>query len=62
MIPCERDKCLKYPACKQKETISCTELVRYINHNNPNLSHHDFWKLINEYLPNVTAFSIEGGI
>ena len=29
MIPCKEFKCLKLPACKNKETIFCTLLYNY---------------------------------
>ena len=29
MIPCKENKCLKYPACKNKTEISCLDLLNY---------------------------------
>jgi len=29
-IPCIKDKCLKYPVCKSKRTISCDKLFKYV--------------------------------
>jgi len=28
-IPCELDKCLKYPACQTKRIIHCNDLLRF---------------------------------
>lgn len=30
MTPCERDKCLKLPACKSKRTIFCNPLYQFM--------------------------------
>ena len=30
MIPCKKDKCLKFPVCKTKRTIFCTLLYNYM--------------------------------
>jgi len=30
MIPCQKDKCLKFPICKSQRTIFCTPLYNYL--------------------------------
>jgi hypothetical protein len=30
MIPCQEDKCLKFPICKNQRTIFCTPLYDYL--------------------------------
>ena len=30
MIPCQEDKCLKFPICKNLRTIFCTPLYNYL--------------------------------
>ena len=56
MIPCKREKCLKYPVCKSKTEIACSDLRKYFmslsDHNNKR------WAELNETFPHLKRLGI----
>jgi len=60
MIPCKKDKCLKYPACKHKTFIICTLLRIYcddIIHSTN--SDTDVWYIIYDEFPELLGVKLE---
>jgi hypothetical protein len=58
IIPCIKDKCLKYPACRHKKSIKCEALICYyyeLYHEITEVKryHRDIWNIMNEILPNL---------
>jgi len=67
MLPCIKDKCIKLPICKSRETIDCTLLNNYVHDKLPQSKNNSFvndtvkhlykksrlWLEINETLPNL---------
>ena len=54
MIPCVKDKCLKYPICKSKEKIDCKLIIEYYKyltelHDNAVQS----WDILYKHFPNL---------
>jgi len=60
-IPCITNKCLKYPACRNKTQIECDDLNRYATYieehyhtchqsNNPK---KEMWEHLNTFFPNL---------
>jgi hypothetical protein len=60
MIPCIENKCLKYPACKNKQFITCTPLRQYLDQNIFILQDESkAWELTNQQLPELLGIQIE---
>jgi len=60
MIPCIKNKCLKLPICKSKNSVDCTELNNFIHESLPQAIEETYihlkqkallWNHINETLP-----------
>ena len=63
MIPCLRNKCLKYPICIGKLTITCDSLDEYYRHNlklNRDLAnrHSKSWAALTIHLPNLQRIRV----
>lgn len=62
MIPCKQNKCLLYPACRDKTIINCETLLRYIESKFKEDSktehkesvHHYIWIGLNVDFPMLT--------
>lgn len=55
MVPCIKDKCLKYPICISKRAIRCEHLFNYCNYLEANDYHDIVWKRLNLNLPNLIS-------
>ena len=55
MIPCIKNKCLKYPVCKHKVEVECTALRRY----NALQTNKSFWRSMRKHLPKVVTIEME---
>lgn len=56
MIPCIRNKCLLYPACRNREEVECEEIRVYfwqLKHETLHIEHNEIWEMINKYLPKL---------
>jgi len=58
IIPCVKDKCLKYPVCRHKASVKCEALLLYyyeVYHEITEVKryHRDVWNIMNEVLPNL---------
>lgn len=51
MIPCVKNKCICYPACKSKHVIDCPDLLKYYNDTAPS------GVTIHKFLPNVCSIT-----
>lgn len=59
MIPCKQNKCLVFPACREKEIIYCEMLLSYIEDEYREGTrseegepvHHSIWIELNQDLP-----------
>ena len=62
MIPCKLNKCLKYPACKNKRVITCSPLRDYSHNLRPELFRLDkqVWIELEKDFPNLIAIQSEG--
>ena len=56
MIPCIRDKCLKYPACQNKKHIECPDIGTYYTVLRGNLTRDDAWQHIKNHLKRMATF------
>jgi hypothetical protein len=61
IIPCIKDKCLKYPACRNKNYIQCTELCIYYWKMRETHSIEYTWKELFKQLGGVTTINIYDG-
>ena len=59
LMPCIKDKCLKYPVCKTKRQIRCAILHKYYMHmvGQTSLTGTEAWDYIREGLPNAGSIS-----
>ena len=61
IIPCIKNKCLKYPTCKYKSYVECSPLHEYFisfNPESPNKGNKDnsiIWQKLQETLPELTG-------
>lgn len=54
-IPCIKNKCLLYPACKNKEEVECEEVRQYywdLRHGT-DLKNYEIWAIINQNLSHL---------
>lgn len=58
MIPCLKEKCLKFPACKSRGVIACQDLENYYYYLLKRYQKFKTWLTIHETLPNVHTISI----
>lgn len=58
IIPCIKDKCLKYPVCRNKEYIQCPELRTYYWKMRETHSIGYTWKELFKQLRGVTTINI----
>ena len=69
ILPCETEKCLVYPSCKNKHHIQCTTLRDFFVQVHDSVRDHEFttklqtdkiaWKVIHEKFTNLQAISID---
>ena len=59
MIPCKTNKCLKYPACRNKTSITCENLINYFRYKEIRHTTERAWTKLHKHLPNVKRLNIE---
>ena len=69
IIPCETEKCLVYPSCKNKHHIDCTLLRDFFVELHESVRDHEFttklqtdkiaWKVMHEKFENLHAICID---
>ncbi len=52
-MPCIIRKCVCYPACRNKEKITCPILNRLFCHMEDSTQSHIIWRYMREYFPNL---------
>ena len=54
MIPCIEDKCITWPICRNKETITCPILNKYCCYLDKNARYSGYiFKELNNHFPNL---------
>jgi len=54
-IPCIKNKCLMFPACKSKQVIACPDLMAYYKHNRRKGDRNSLALKVREYLGEILA-------
>ena len=62
-LPCKQNKCLKYPACKNKQFITCTPLREYcdeIIQTTPFIQDgKDLWDILYNEFPEIIGVDLD---
>ena len=69
ILPCETEKCLVYPSCKNKRHIQCTLLRDFYVEVHSNVMDHEYstklqtdkiaWKVMHKKFANLQGISID---
>jgi len=61
ILPCIKNKCLKYPACKNKQFITCTPLREYCNEIAQTYAEEgqDIWTMLYIDFPNLMGVQLD---
>ncbi len=52
--PCQIEKCIKFPACQNKEKIVCDTLHKYCTYVEENIGRDGMFKHLHSSMPNLT--------
>lgn len=56
-LPCIKNKCLKYPVCRNKTNVNCTLLVVAMRKIYQVTDQTQKWKFLRKHFPNVITLS-----
>ena len=59
--PCIISKCIKFPACKNKEHVHCTELKDYYLSMARYYTGDNLWRYIKKFLPELESIYEDNG-
>jgi hypothetical protein len=62
IIPCIKNKCILYPACKSKQTINCSLLLEYFfSLSMEMIGYSHKWIIVEKDFPNLEVINTTNG-
>lgn len=58
-LPCIKDRCLKFPVCKNKSSVRCDILELFYNTNKINAGKPGTWVMIHSIMPELKAIECQ---